>query len=61
MAKTSIIEKRYQIYTSIGLRWSEWFKFCDGDSNTLKLIQANPEYKWQLKNKLLNEFRVSNN
>lgn len=41
-----MIWKRYQIWTRNGLEWSKWFRY---DRGTLE--------KWQLKGKLLNEYR----
>ena len=40
-----MIQKRYQTFTENGKEWSKWFEF----SGTLE--------KWQLKGKLLNEYR----
>lgn len=37
--------KRYQYYSSEGIKWTKWFE-CKYDNG-----------KWQLKNKLLNEYR----
>ena len=40
--------KRYQYYSSNGIRWTEWFTW---DSELKE--------KYQLKNKLLNEYKES--
>lgn len=37
--------KRYQYWSSEGIQWCDWFPY-DGE-----------KYKWQLKNKLLNEYK----
>lgn len=42
-----MMEKRYQYYSKEGIKWTNWFKISD---NTIQT-------KWQLKNKLLNEYR----
>ena len=39
------MEKRYEHYTKNGIEWTSWFEW-DGE-----------KYKWQLKNKLKNEYR----
>lgn len=39
------MEKRYEHYTKNGIEWTDWFEW-DGE-----------KYKWQLKNKLRNEYR----
>ena len=39
------MEKRYEYWTKEGKVWTPWFKY-DGE-----------KYKWQLKNKLKNEYR----
>lgn len=41
-----IIEKRYQRFTREGIEWSKWF-----------IYRSTYLPKWQLKNKLLNEYR----
>lgn len=38
--------KRYQYYSSNGIEWTPWFKY-DGE-----------QFKWQLKGKLLNEYKM---
>lgn len=37
--------KRYQYWSREGIQWTDWFPY-DGE-----------RYKWQLKNKLLNEYK----
>lgn len=39
-------QKRYQYYSSEGIKWTKWFNTTDKDN-----------YKWQMKGKLLNEYR----
>ena len=39
------MEKRYEFWSREGKKWTEWFEY-DGE-----------KYKWQLKNKLKNEYR----
>ena len=46
MAET-VRQKRYQYYTRNGIVWTEWF-------NSKVIV----EEKWQLKGKLLNEYRT---
>jgi hypothetical protein len=46
MAET-VRQKRYQYYSKNGVVWCEWF-----NSNAIV------EEKWQLKGKLLNEYRT---
>lgn len=41
-----IRQKRYQMFTKNGIVWSEWFNW------------SGTEEKWQLKPKLLNEYRT---
>ena len=41
------MQKRYQYYAQDGIKWTKWFKISDDY----------PRDKWQLKNKLLNEYR----
>lgn len=45
MEKT-VKQKRYEYFSKNGKRWSGWFDY-DGR-----------EYKWQLKGKLKNEYRI---
>lgn len=44
-----IIQKRYQYWSSTGIQWTPWF-------NTL-LSDIRHGEKWQMKGKLLNEYR----
>ena len=39
-------QKRYEYFSRQGKKWTEWFNY-DGE-----------EYKWQLQNKLRNEYRT---
>lgn len=39
------MEKRYEYFTRDGKKWTEWFQY------------SGEKYKWQLKGKLLNEYR----
>lgn len=50
-----MIQKRYQYYSKTGIAWTEWFNYRK-DNGQLSTLQK--EEKWQVKNKLLNEFRV---
>ena len=50
-----MIQKRFQYWTAQGVVWSNWFNYCKNNGQ-LKDLQVNE--KWQLKNKLLNEFRI---
>lgn len=47
MEKVKKTFKRFQYYTSTGLSWSNWFEI-DNDA---------PRLKYQLSNKLLNEYK----
>ena len=41
-------QKRFQYWSKDGIKWTDWFN-----------IPMNaPEEKWQVKNKLLNEYRI---
>ena len=50
-----MIQKRYQYYSKEGVKWSEWSDYMDDDS---KLEYLQKEEKYQLKPKLLNEYRI---
>ena len=50
-----MIQKRYQYWSSTGIRWTPWFDYCP-DNGQLPHLQI--EEKWQLKNRLLNEYKV---
>ena len=50
-----MIEKRYQYYSSEGIQWSSWIPYVE-DNSMLDSLKANE--KWQLKDKLRNEFRI---
>lgn len=41
------MEKRFQFYGKNGIEWSNWFRVKDSE----------PKDKWQIKNKLRNEYR----
>lgn len=41
------MEKRFEYFTREGKAWSNWFPY------------SGEKYKWQLKNKLKNEYRES--
>ena len=49
-----MIQKRYQYYTSDGIKWSPWRNYT-ADDNELERLER--DEKWQLKPKLLNEYR----
>jgi hypothetical protein len=50
-----MIQKRYQYWAHEGVVWTPWENYCEDDS---QLKEIEKVYKWQLKNKLKNEFRV---
>ena len=50
-----MIQKRYQYWSSTGIQWTPWFDYRE-DNGQLRDLQVNE--KWQVKNKLLNEYRV---
>lgn len=50
-----MIQKRYQYNSSKGIQWTPWKSF-EKDNTKLSYLQA--EEKWQLKPRLLNEYRV---
>ena len=50
-----MIQKRYQYWAHEGVIWTPWADYCEDDS---QLKEIEKMYKWQLKNKLKNEFRV---
>lgn len=50
-----MIQKRYQYLTSQGVKWTPWFNFKRGDS--LKGLKLE---KWQVRGKLVNEYRIVN-
>ena len=50
-----MIQKRFQYWSVQGILWTDWFDYCE-DNGQLQTLQT--EEKWQLKNKLLNEFRI---
>ena len=50
-----MIQNRYQYFTKDGIVWTPWLDYCEDDS---QLEEIKKKFKWQLKNKLKNEFRV---
>ena len=50
-----MIQKRYQYWSGHEILWTDWFDYCP-DNGQLHILQT--EEKWQLKNKLLNQFRI---
>ena len=50
-----MIQKRYEFLSSKGKEFTEWFNYCEDDS-MLKVFQK--EEKWQISQKLRNEFRI---
>ena len=54
-APNNMIQKRYQYWVREGVVWTPWADYCEDDS---QLKEIEKMYKWQLKNKLKNEFRV---
>ena len=51
-----MIQKRYEYYGPNGIQWTDWFNYSKEDS-LLKVFQK--EEKWQVMNKLRNEFRLA--
>lgn len=49
------IEKRYQHWSRDGIVFTPWFKIRDTDEDYEHLVK---EEKWQMKNKLKNEYRI---
>ena len=54
----NMIQKRYQYISRQGTVWTEWRDYCTDDS---QLSRLQTEEKYQLKPKLLNEFRIKDN
>lgn len=52
-----MIQKRYEYFVKNGKKFSPWFN-CEEDDTKLETLQKE---KWQLKDKLLNEYRIINN
>lgn len=53
-----MIQKRYQVWKPIGLVWTDWFHYSDSNSpHEAERLNRDPELKWQLKNKLRNQYR----
>jgi len=50
-----MIQKRYQYFSREGKVWTKWFDFCKDDSQLERLKKEN---KWQMKNQLLNDYRI---
>lgn len=50
-----MIEKRYQWLSNQGVKWTSWFPFRAGNTLRGQVLE-----KWQVKNKLANEYRVIN-
>ena len=50
-----MIQKRFQYWSRGEILWTDWFNYRE-DNGQLHSLQT--EEKWQLKNKLLNEYRV---
>ena len=50
-----MIQKRFEYWSAQGKTWTDWFNYCE-DNGQLQTLKA--EEKWQLKNKLQNQFRV---
>lgn len=51
----TMIEKRYEYMGPKGKQWTQWMDFCKDDS---KLEYLQTEEKYQLKPRLLNEYRI---
>ena len=52
-----MVEKRYQWLSNQGVKWTPWFNLREGNS----LKDQKGLEKWQVKGKLLNEYRVVEN
>lgn len=50
-----MIQKRYQYIKKSGIEWTSWSDYCEDDS---QLSRLQTEEKYQLKSRLLNEFRI---
>ena len=50
-----MIQKRYQFQGKLGIEWSDWYNYTEDDS---QLSRLQTEEKYQLKPRLLNEFRI---
>lgn len=50
-----MIQKRYQHYDRNGVSWTDWFNTSKKDFELPTLLRFE---KWQVKNKLLNDFRI---
>ena len=50
-----MIQTRYQYFSSKGIAWTDW-RDLDPDDSHLEDLQKNQ--KWQVKDKLLNDYRV---
>ena len=50
-----MIQKRFQYWSAQGKTWTDWFDYRE-DNGQLKDLQVNE--KWQVKNKLLNQYRI---
>ena len=50
-----MIQKKYQFFSKEGIKWTDWFDTLkkDEELENLRITQY-----WQLKDKLLNEFRI---
>jgi hypothetical protein len=53
-----MIQKRYEYWSKEGKVFSSWFDY-EQDDSLLTTLEA--KEKWQLQNKLRNEFRIKNN
>ena len=50
-----MIQKRFEYFTSEGVKWTDWSDYIEDDS---KLEYLQREEAYQLKPKLRNEYRV---
>lgn len=53
-----MIQKRYEYWSKEGKVFSPWFDY-EQDDSLLTTLEA--KEKWQLQNKLRNEFRITTN
>ena len=51
----NMIQKRFQYWSAQGKTWTDWFDYRE-DNGQLRDLQVNE--KWQVKNKLLNQYRI---
>ena len=50
-----MIQKKYEYFSKEGKKWTQWFNYREKDEDFFDLLN---DEKWQLKNKLRNDFRI---